>query len=152
MVNILNLNNLPNEYTVDFLGKANTSYLGKAAGSEKIYINIDRILPGAKSAKYHSHTKQEEFIMIISGCGTLRMDGKEYLIKKGDFIAKTAGKNIAHQFINTGNETLEILDVGTKEEGDMAYYPDEDVYYLSEQKLIFNGNSKLNGWDSEPNK
>ncbi|WP_243099166.1 cupin domain-containing protein [Clostridium sp. MF28] len=90
--------------------------------------------------------------MIISGCGTLRMDGKEYLIKKGDFIAKTAGKNIAHQFINTGNETLEILDVGTKEEGDMAYYPDEDVYYLSEQKLIFNGNSKLNGWDSEPNK
>lgn len=152
MVNILNINNLPNEYIIDFLGKANTSYLGKAAGSEKIHINIDRILPGSKSAKYHSHTKQEEFFMIFSGCGTLRMDGKEYLIKKGDFIAKTAGKDIAHQFINTGNETLEILDVGTKEECDIVYYPDEDVYYLSEQKLAFNGNSKLNIWDSEPNK
>ncbi len=48
MVNILNINNLPNEYIIDFLGKANTSYLGKAAGSEKIYINIDRILPDLK--------------------------------------------------------------------------------------------------------
>jgi len=67
MINILNINNFPNEYVVDFLGKANTSYLGKATGSEKIYINIDRILPGSKSAKYHSHTKQEEFFLVLSG-------------------------------------------------------------------------------------
>ncbi len=137
---------------MDFLGKANTSYLGKAAGSEKIYINIDKILPGSKSTKYHSHTKQEEFFLIISGYGTLRIDGKEYLIKKGDFVAKPAGKNIAHQFINTWNEMLEILDRGTKEEGDIAYYPDENVYYLNDHEIVFNGNSKLNGWGSEPNK
>ena len=57
MINILNISNFPNEFVIDFLGKANTSYLGKATGNEKIYINIDRILPGSKSAKYHSHTK-----------------------------------------------------------------------------------------------
>ena len=77
---------------------------------------------------------------------------EEYLIKKGDFVAKPAGKDIAHQFINTGNEILEILDIGTKEEGDIAYYPDENVYYLNDHEIVFNGNSKLNGWDSEPNK
>lgn len=152
MINILNINNFPNEYVIDFLGKANTSYLGKATGSEKIYINIDRILPGSKSSKYHSHTKQEEFFLILSGYGTLRIDGKENLIKKGDFIAKPAGKDIAHQFINTGDEALEILDIGTKEQGDVVYYPDEDVYYLKDNELVFSGNSNLSGWDSEPNK
>lgn len=152
MVNILNINNISDEYTIDFLGKANTSYLGKAAGSDKVYINIDRILPGSKSAKYHSHTKQEEFFIILSGYGTLRIDGEEHLIKKGDFVAKPAGKGIAHQFINTGDDVLEILDVGTKEYGDIAYYPDEDVYYLSDENLVFHGNSKLSTWDSEPNK
>ncbi|ABX42527.1 cupin domain-containing protein [Lachnoclostridium phytofermentans] len=152
MVNIFNMDNIPNEYTMDFLGKANTSYLGKLAGSDKLYVNIDRISPGAKSAKYHSHTKQEEFFIILSGYGTLRIDGKEYLVKKGDFVSKPAGKGIAHQFINTGEEVLEILDVGTKEEGDIAYYPDEEIYYFSDENLVFNVNSKLSTWDSEPNK
>jgi uncharacterized cupin superfamily protein len=152
MVNIFNMDSIPNEYTMDFLGKANTSYLGKLAGSNKIYINIDRISPGSKSAKYHSHTKQEEFFIILSGYGTLRIDGKEYLVKKGDFVSKPAGKGIAHQFTNTGDEVLEILDVGTKEEGDIAYYPDEEVYYFSDENLVFNANSKLSTWDSEPNK
>lgn len=152
MINILNINSIPNEYVINFLGKANTSYLGKAAGSEKIYINVDKIAPDSKSAKYHSHTKQEEFFLIINGSGIIRIDGEEYLIKKGDFVSKPAGKGIAHQFINNGDETLEILDIGTKEKGDIAYYPDEDVYYLSEQDLVFNGNSKLHEWDSEPNK
>jgi len=46
-------------------------------------MNIDRILPGSKITKYHSHKKQEEFFLIFSGYGTLRIDGKEYLIKKG---------------------------------------------------------------------
>lgn len=150
MVNILNINDIPDEYTTDFLGKAYTSYIGKAAGSDKLYLNIDRILPGTKSAKYHSHTKQEEFFIIFSGCGTLRMNGKEYLVHKGDFISKPAGKGIAHQFINTGDEVLEILDVGTKEEGDVVYYPDEEVYYFKDENLVFNVNGKLNTWDSEP--
>lgn len=80
------------------------------------------------------------------------MDGKEYTIKKGDFVSKPAGKGIAHQFINTGDETLEILDVGTKAEGDIVYYPDENVYYLSDEELAFSVDSKLDEWDSEPNK
>lgn len=152
MTNIFNIDNVPNKYVIDFLGRANTSYLGNLAGSEKIYINIDRILPGYKSTKYHSHKKQEEFFLILKGYGILRMDGKECPIKKGDFVSKPAGKGVAHQFINTGDETLEILDVGTKEQGDIVYYPDENVYYLSDEELAFNVDSKLDEWDSEPNK
>jgi uncharacterized cupin superfamily protein len=147
---ILNLNNIPSEYVGEF-GKAVTLFLGKAAGSEKIYINIDKIEPGAKSAKYHSHTKQEEFFLILSGSGTLRMNGEEFEVRKGDFVAKPAGKNTAHQFLNTGHDVLEILDIGTNEQGDIAYYPDEDIYYLRDQNLVFKGAGSLTNWDSDPN-
>lgn len=152
MTKILNTSNIPKEFIGEFLGKASTYYLGKAAGSEKIYVNIDKIQPGAKSAKYHSHSKQEEFFLILSGTGTLRMNGEEYQVGKGDFVAKPAGRNIAHQFINSGNAVLEILDVGTKEAGEIAFYPDEEVYYLVDQDMVFKKSDKLDDWDSEPNK
>jgi uncharacterized cupin superfamily protein len=152
MTKILNTSNVPTEFIGEFLGKASTHYLGAAAGSDKIYINIDKIQPGAKSAKYHSHSKQEEFFLILSGSGTLRMDGEEHLVGKGDFVAKPAGRNIAHQFINSGTEVLEILDVGTKEIGDISYYPDEEVYCLRDQDLVFKKSDHILDWDSEPNK
>lgn len=150
MTKPLNINQLPPVFDEDYLGMS-TLYLGAAAGSEQIYVNIDRIQPGAKSVKYHTHSRQEEFFMILGGTGTLRMNGEEHLVSKGDFVAKPAGKNNAHQFINTGVEVLEILDVGTKAEGDVVYYPDEDVYYVR-GKAAFKGSDALTDWDSEPNK
>jgi uncharacterized cupin superfamily protein len=153
MPKVLNLHSMPDEFIDHFVGsQASTLFLGAAAGSEKIYVNIDRIAPGAKSAKYHTHSKQEEFFLILSGSGTLRLNGQEYIVKKGDFVAKPAGRNIAHQFINTGDDVLEILDVGTNEVGDIAYYPDEEVFYLRDQKKSFKLADALTDWDSEPNK
>ncbi len=130
-----------------------TLSLGRNAGSERIYVNIDRVPPGRRSAKYHSHSSQEEFFLILAGSGTLRLDGKEYKVAKGDFIAKPAGKNIAHQFINTGEETLEILDAGTAETQDVCYYPDEGVYLLksgNERRVLSEG-GEVKGWTSDPN-
>jgi len=152
MRKVLNTETMPLEFTESYGKDASTLYLGAASGSEKIYVNIDRIPPGAKSAKYHSHSTQEEFFLIMSGTGTLRMDGEERVVKKGDFVSKPAGKNIAHQFINTGEEVLEILDVGTNEQGDIAYYPDENVYLIRGTGLAFQKDQALKNWDSDPNK
>ncbi|KNB69713.1 cupin domain-containing protein [Brevibacillus reuszeri] len=145
------LNQIPADFVEEDKSMA-TLYLGDAAGSEKLYANIDRVQPGAKSTKYHTHSLQEEFFLILAGSGILRLNGEEYPVTKGSFVAKPAGKNIAHQFINTGNEVLEILDVGTKVEGDVAYYPDEDVYFLRKEKKMFKGSEAMMKWDSEPNK
>ncbi|QRG66979.1 cupin domain-containing protein [Brevibacillus choshinensis] len=152
MTKPLSLLSIPGEFVeADELGKMTTLFLGAAAGSEKLYVNIDKVQPGAKSVKYHSHSLQEEFFLILAGEGTLRLDGEEYSVTKGSFVAKPAGKEIAHQFINTGTDVLEILDVGLKVQGDVAYYPDEDVYYIRGKKS-FAGSDALADWDSEPNR
>jgi quercetin dioxygenase-like cupin family protein len=86
-----NLNSIQDTYVEDPHGLLSTIQLGRLVGSEKIYVNLDRIQPGAKSCKYHSHTKQEEFFLILSGSGILRMNDEQYEVKKGDFVSKPAG-------------------------------------------------------------
>lgn len=130
-----------------------TKSLGAAAGSRKIYVNIDYVQPKSYSTKYHSHSQQEEFFMILSGFGTLRLNDKEFPVKQGDFIAKPAAQEIAHTFYNSGNENLVILDIGTNEKEDTCYYPDEDIYLQksNDQRRIFRGKDLDSSWTSEPN-
>jgi len=130
-----------------------TQLLGAAAGSKKIYVNIDNVPPRALSTKYHSHSQQEEFFLVLDGCGTLRLCGEEYPVQKGDFIAKPAGQNIAHTFYNSGNDILRVLDVGTIENEDTCYYPDESIYlYKSNgENRVFKKQSVINNWKSNPN-
>ncbi|MPM00562.1 hypothetical protein SDC9_46789 [bioreactor metagenome] len=150
---IYNLDTLEEKFVWKDAAGLMTQYLGEAAGSRKLYVNIDKVSPGAFSTKYHSHSQQEEFFMVLSGCGTLRLNGKEYSIKKGNFIAKPSGQNIAHQFYNSGSEMLVILDVGTVEKEDTCYYPDEGVYLHKSNgdSKVFGKQSLIEGWTSDPN-
>ena len=87
----------------------------------------------------------------MSGNGTLRMNGEEIPVKTGDVISKPAGKDIAHQFINNSLEILQILDVGTREKDDVATYPDENVVYIRNKRLVFNVKDNMGNWTSDPN-
>jgi uncharacterized cupin superfamily protein len=153
MNNISNIDNIPKKYMYDpdFQSEMKTVLIGDAIGSEKFYVNMDYVKPGAESVKYHSHSKQEEFYLIISGKGILRIDGEEILIKTGDVISTPAGKDIGHQFINNSSEILQILDVGTREKDDIITYPDENVIFIKNKKLVFNINDNIKNWTSEPN-
>lgn len=150
---IYNVNQLSEDFVWrDKVGLV-TQSLGSAAGSQKIYVNIDSVPSNAFSTKYHSHSQQEEFFLILEGTGTLRLNDNKYSVKKGDFIAKLPAKDIAHQFYNSGKDILVILDVGTVEKEDTCYYPDEDIYLnKSEGKnMAFRKQSVLDEWTSDPN-
>ncbi len=153
MKKILNIDNMPREHIDDpnFQSKMQTLLIGNALGCEKIYVNIDYVKPGGKSVKYHSHSKQEEFFLIMQGSGLLRMNGEEVSIKTGDVISKPAGQEIAHQFINNGSEILQILDAGTREKDDIATYPDENVVFIRNKGLVFDIKDCMKGWTSDPN-
>lgn len=153
MYKILNVDNISKEYSddPDFKSDMKTTLIGDALGCEKIYVNIDYVKPGAKSAKYHSHSRQEEFFFIMHGTGILRINGEELAIKTGDVISKPAGKEIAHQFINNGTEILQILDAGTREKDDIATYPDENKVYIRNKGLVFDMNNTIADWTSDPN-
>ncbi len=154
MNNISNINSIPKEYMddPDFKTKMKTVLIGDAIGSEKIYVNIDYVKPGAASVKYHSHSKQEEFYFVLSGKGIFRIDDKEILINTGDVISLPAGKDNGHQFLNNSSEILQILDIGTREKDDIVTYPEENMILIKNKRLVFNMDDNIKDWTSEPNK
>ncbi|MBI4405728.1 MAG: cupin domain-containing protein, partial [Deltaproteobacteria bacterium] len=99
----------------------------------------------------HSHTAQEEFFLILSGTGMLRMNNEELPVRSGDFVAKPAGQGLAHQFINTGTDILKILDCGLVVEADTVTYPDEGVVLVKPENMAFKSGQVLERWDSNPN-
>lgn len=153
MMKIQNTEQLDREYIWKDNAGLITQYLGQAAGSQKLYVNIDQVPAHAFSTKYHSHSQQEEFFLILDGCGTLKFNGKECEVKKGDFIAKPGGQKIAHHFYNSGHEPLVILDVGTVEKEDTCYYPDDGVYLHKSngETKVFDEKYLKKDWTSEPN-
>ena len=153
MKKVFNLERVPSKFMDDPRGKSamTTKYLGALAGSERLYVNVDYLKPGAKSAKYHSHTKQEEFFLVLKGTGTLRLAGKQLRVKAGDFVSKPGGKGLCHQFINTGKNVLAILDCGTKDRGDRVNYPDEGVVLIKDKRKVLKNGRPLAGWTADPN-
>jgi len=153
MVNLQNLTELSDKYIDDpeFRSKLRTKHLGTAAGSEKLYLNIDYIKPRGKSVKYHSHSHQEEFFAVLKGSELLRVKDEEISVKTNDSLAKPAGKGIAHQFINNSDDILIILDCGTKDDNDEVYYPDEDLTYKKKGKKAYKNGKPIDNWSSDPN-
>ncbi len=150
---IKNLTKLSPDFIDDpkFDSKLRTKYLGAAAGSKDLYVNIDYIKPGGKSSKYHSHSQQEEFFAILKGTGLLRFNNKNIEVTTNDFFAKPAGKGNAHQFINNSDDILIILDCGTQIDNDEVYYPDEDVTLFKKTKVAFKKGKPIDKWSSDPN-
>jgi uncharacterized cupin superfamily protein len=153
MIKIGNLETVPQDYIDDphFESPLQTKFIGAMAGCEQLYVNIDHVKPGAVSTKYHSHSLQEEFFLILRGCATLRIGDQSITVKAGDFFAKPAGKGIAHQFINDGDQELEILDCGVKHKNDLVEYPDEQVLLVKEKGWAFRLADRLTEWSSDPN-
>ncbi len=146
---IYNTLRLPDANVEAYAKGVTTAYLGKAAGSQRIYVNIDMLPSRTYSTKYHVHSKQEEFFVILSGHGMLRLNDEKMDISKGDFLSKICG--VAHQFYNSGEEPMQILDVGTVEHGDVCTYPDEGVTLYRDERKAYRNGTLLPNWDSDPN-
>lgn len=154
MQELHNIDRVPPEFMDDpeRATSLTTKYLGVLAGSGRLYVNVDYVKPGALSVKYHSHSLQEEFFLVLEGTGILRIEDRKLRVGRGDFVAKPAGRGIAHQFVNDGDETLVILDCGIREPDDVIEYPDEAVVVLRNRNLAFRRDEFLGNWSSDPNR
>jgi uncharacterized cupin superfamily protein len=97
--------------------------MGKATGLRRTGVNIARMPAGKESFVYHSHWSEEEWIYILSGRGVARIDGTDYEVGAGDFMAfPTPG--VAHHLRNPFEEELVYLMGGENRDIDVADFPD----------------------------
>ena len=101
--------------------------LGEHFGLANFGVNLTTLAPGAISALKHHHSKQDEFVYVISGTPTLRYGEDEYQMSPGECIGFKGGNGLAHQLLNYGVVDAVYLEVGDRLAGDTVQYPDDDL-------------------------
>ena len=101
--------------------------LGDAAGLTQYGVNLLRLPPGAWSSQRHWHTAQDEFVYVLAGEIVLVSDAGEEILRAGDAAGFPAGEGNGHCLQNRSGSTATVLEIGTRLDDDMAYYPDIDM-------------------------
>jgi len=107
--------------------------LGDALGLTHFGVNVTTIKPGSGSALRHWHSREDEFIYVLSGELVLVTGAGEQVLTAGmcaGFPASKDGKTgDGHQLINRGDVPATYLEVSNRVQGDEAFYPDVDLHY-----------------------
>ncbi|MDA8365290.1 MAG: cupin domain-containing protein [Gammaproteobacteria bacterium] len=101
--------------------------LGDVFGLTNFGVNLTRLAPGSMSALRHAHSRQDEFVYILSGDAVLVTDEGETALAAGMCAGFRAGSGDAHQLLNRTNRDVLYLEIGDRTPGDTASYPDDDL-------------------------
>ncbi len=80
-------------------------------GPGRAFFRVELIENGQSAARFHSHSEVDEYYLILEGSGTLRYNGKDLVVKRGDLIGKPTGPDATSQLIADRGEPLRILDM-----------------------------------------
>jgi uncharacterized cupin superfamily protein len=102
--------------------------IGDHASLTNFGVNVTRIIPGGQSSSRHWHTRQDEFVFVLSGEVILETDAGEQVLSVGMCAGFPAGARDGHRFLNrTGSDVL-LLVVGDRTPGDEVGYSEIDMH------------------------
>lgn len=99
--------------------------LADSGGLTQFGANIAILAPGAQSSLMHTHSHEDEFVMVLSGRLVLETQVGEEEMGPGDCAAFPAGGGEFHHFINRSGEEARFLVIGTRLPDDTVTYPEE---------------------------
>jgi uncharacterized cupin superfamily protein len=114
-----------------------------------------RVEPGALMAPPHSHSSEEEIFVVLDGSGTFELwpspryggELERHAVRTGSCVARPAGTTRPHAFA-AGGEGMTVLAYGTREPGDMCFYPRSGKVSLRGLGVI-GRLEQLDYWDGE---
>jgi len=100
--------------------------LGDLFGIEKFGVNLTELPPNSESALLHKHSRQEEFVYILSGHPTLVRENEEVSLSPGMCIGFIPSSS-AHKLVNRTREKVVYLEIGDRALDDQVTYPKDDL-------------------------
>jgi uncharacterized cupin superfamily protein len=100
--------------------------LGDLFGLTSFGVNLTTLEPGAQSSIMHRHTVQDEFVYVVSGELVLAHEKGETLLTAGMCAGFPHG-GPAHHLLNRSDAPASYLEIGDRQPGDSADYPDDDL-------------------------
>jgi uncharacterized cupin superfamily protein len=127
--------NYPEPFRRDVVGRSRKR-LGNAVGLNQFGVNLTTLRPGAWSSQRHWHSKEDEFIYVLSGELVLCEDGGETVLKPGDAAGWKAGDTNGHCLINRSSRDAFYLEVGTRLKSEHVTYSDIDMIFERDEKSM----------------
>ena len=105
------------------LSEVTYTHMSREAGLSRSGVSLVRIAPGKESFAYHLHYREEEWLYILSGRALARIDGAEYEMGPGDFVAFPT-PSVAHNMSNPFDDELVYLSGGEHRSCEVADIPE----------------------------
>jgi uncharacterized cupin superfamily protein len=125
---------------------------GREAGSDRTGIRHAEVFPGKLNAPPHCHSAEEEIFVVLEGDGQLLLweEGgiAEHPVRAGSVVARRAGTGVAHAF-RAGPDGMTLLMYGTREPGELVYYPRSGKVYFVGLGLVTRVGEQLDYWEGE---
>ena len=117
--------------------------LTQLAGLERTGLHVVRLTTGHESTEHHSHTHDEEFLLVLSGRGKAQIGDESFDIEAGDLMA-FAANSPAHSMSNPHKEDLVYLMGGERNSNDVVHYP-----RLKRSMVKAGGDRYWSSWDDQ---
>jgi len=104
--------------------------LGEYFGLTAFGVNLSRIHPGCQSALRHWHTKNDEFVYMLTGELVLITNEGETEMRPGMMAGFIGGEENAHHLVNRSDEIASFIVVGSRIKGCRCHYPDDDLKWV----------------------
>jgi uncharacterized cupin superfamily protein len=98
--------------------------IGWQAGAEMLGASLYEIPPGQATFPYHTHTANEEMLIVLEGRPSLRTREGWRTLERGEVVAFRTGEQGAHQVANFSDQTARVLVLSTMIAPDVNLYPD----------------------------
>ncbi len=108
-------------------GRAKRALTG-ALGLTQFGVNLTELAPGAATAIRHWHTREDEFVYVLSGEAVLVTDSGEQVLTAGQCAGFPAGVADGHCIVNRSDAPVLLLEVGSRDDLDEVHYPDTDLH------------------------
>jgi uncharacterized cupin superfamily protein len=122
--------------------------LGIACGSVTTGMQHVVVAPDKEAGPLHCHSLEEEIFVMLDGDGVLVLDDEEETpVRSGSVVSRPPGTGVAH-LLRAGDAGLTYLAYGTREPGDICYYPRSNKINFGGVRVIARL-EKLDYWDGE---
>jgi len=125
--------------------------VGKKIGARQLGMSIYELDAGQAICPYHFEWTDEEWLFVLDGTPTLRTPDGERVLEPGDVVCFPAGPDGAHLVRNTGDVTVRVGILSTKNEFGIAEYPDSDKVgvWAGGSHYMLRRSDHLDYWDGE---
>ena len=117
--------NYPAEFAARVSGRLKRP-LGDLFALKNFGVNLTTLAPGAASALFHRHSRQDEFVYMLEGQLVLLTEEGEQELTPGMCFGFAAG-GTAHQLVNRSAADATYLEIGDRSTGDAVSYPQDDL-------------------------